>query len=160
MTAVTTPTGTPPSRRARDVGDREQARPVQGGDGQHETRVRADEQADEVRDDEADEPDQPGDRDARGGHERREAEQDRPLAPDVDAEVGGGLLAQEEAVERPRPEEDQDAAPDDERPGDREPRPRRAVEPAEQVREDLAEARCPDRYIAIARPAASSEPTA
>ena len=87
------------------------------------------------------EPDQARDRHARGGHERGKGQQDRPLAGDVHAQVRGRLLAQQEPVERPRPEEDQEAAAEDQRCGDREAEPGRAVKAAEQVREDLPEAR-------------------
>ena len=52
-----------------------------------------DQEPDEVRHDEPHEPDQAGDRDARGGDQRGEGEQDRALAADVDAEVRRGLLA-------------------------------------------------------------------
>ena len=56
-----------------------------------------------MRHDEPDEADQPADRDGRRGHERGQAEEDRPLAPDVDAEVRRRLLAEEQPVERSAP---------------------------------------------------------
>ena len=140
MTAVTTPTGTPPSIRATTSAAASRLAPNSAESGQHEPGVGADEQPHEVRDDEPDEADEPRDRHARRRDERGEREEDRPLAPDVDAEVRGRLLAEQEAVERPRPHEDRERAADDQRRRDGEPEPRGAVEPAQQVAEDLAQA--------------------
>ena len=60
-----------------------------------------------------------------------------PLPPDVDAEVRGRLLAEQEAVEGPRPQQDQDARDDDDREGPDQVLPRGVGEPAQQVAEDL-----------------------
>ena len=81
--------------------------PNSAASGQDEAGVRADGEPDDVRRDEPDEADQAGDGDGGGGRERGEAEEDRPLAPDVDAEVRGRLLAEEEAVERAGANRDQ-----------------------------------------------------
>ena len=93
-----------------------------------------------MRDHEAHEADQPADRDRRGRCERREAEQDRPLPANVDAEVGGGLLAQQEAVQDPGAKQDGPAGDEDERRRNGEPHPRGSIESAEEVAEDLPEA--------------------
>ena len=100
MTAVMTPTGHAAEQPRDEVGGREQARPEQRRERQHEPRVRADEQPHDVWHDEPDEADQPRHGDPGRRHERGEREQDHALPPDVDAEVRRRLLAEQEPVER------------------------------------------------------------
>ena len=78
---------------------------------------------------------------AGGRDQAGQAEQDGPLAADVDPEVGGGLLAEQEPVERAGPGEDGDRGQQDDRRRQRELEPRGALEAAEQEEEDLAEVR-------------------
>ena len=158
MTAVMTPTGISPSSRATRSAPTIRIAPPMAESGQHGPSVRADEHPHDVRDHQPDEPDQPADGDGRRGDERRQAEEDRPLAADVDAQVGGGLLAQEHPVERPRPERGSGhSRSSDDRDGARE-RPQDALSKLPSRYEKIWRRAAPDRYIAIARPAASSEP--
>ena len=112
-----------------------------------------------MRDHEPDhEADEPTDRDGGGRDQRREAQEDAALAADVDAEVGAGLLPQEQAVERPRAG---DGHRSDAMSG---AAPARRIhdEPSNPPsrNEKIWWSALPERYIAIASPAASSDPTA
>ena len=107
MIAVTTPTGMLAGEPGDDVGVGQQGRPADRRQRQDEPGGRTDEQPDDVRHDQPDEADEPADGDRRRRDERGEREQDPALAPDVDAEVGRRLLAEQQAVERPGPEHDQ-----------------------------------------------------
>ena len=160
MTAVTTPTGISPSIRAtRSAKISRSARPRRR-QRQDEAGVRPDDEAHDVRHDQADEADEPAHGHRGRRHERREAEQDRPLAADVDAQVRGRLLAQQQPVERPRPQQDEHAPEGDERQRRREARPGRRRRSRRAGRRRSGAGCAPERYIAIASPAASSEPTA
>ena len=99
MIAVITPTGTPPNIRATRSAIARKLAPNSIEIGSTRRAFGPDEQADDVRHDEPDEPDQAGDRDPCGRDERREPEEDHALAADVDAEVRRGLLAEQEPVE-------------------------------------------------------------
>ena len=160
MIAVTTPTGMSPSEPRDEVGVGEQGRAAERREREDEPRGRADEQPHDVRHDEPDEADEPADRDRGRGHQRGEGEQDPPLAPDVDAEVGGRLLAEQQAVERPRPEQDQRRSPmSDDRQRAGQALPGRVREAAEQVAEDLAEGGArTGTSPSPARPRAASRP--
>ena len=141
MTAVTTPTGISPSSRAARSANARSAAPPSAESGRTTRAFGPTIEPDDVRHDEPDEADQAAHRDRRGRHERGQREQDRPLPPDVDAEMDGRLLAEEKPVERASPKQDEDGADRNERHRARELAPRRRVEAAEQVREDLAEGR-------------------
>ena len=141
MTAVIDPDRDPAEHPRGEIRDDHQQRAADRREGQDQPGVRPDEHPDDVRHDEPDEPDQPADRDRRRGHERGQAEQDRPLAPDVDAEMGRRFLAEEQPVQRPRPDEDQDRPDRDQRDRPGELAPRGVLEAPEQVGEDLAEGR-------------------
>ncbi len=141
MTAVTIPTGIPPTSRATRSAPASRLAPINAESGRTSRVFGSDDEPDDVRDDEPDEADQAGDRHGGRRDQAGQAEQDRPLAPDVDSEVGGRLLAEQEAVERPRPEQDRDRRGEDDRGRQPELEPGRALEPAEQVEEDLAQVR-------------------
>src|SRR4051812_11983653 len=76
-----------PEQASHKVGHDHQDRAADRRERQDGTGVRADEDSDDVRDDEADEPDQAADRDGCRRDERRESEEDGSLATDVDTEV-------------------------------------------------------------------------
>ena len=105
MIAVTTPTGISPSIRAPRSATTSRLAPNSGRRAAaRRARSGPTSEPDDVRHDEPDEPDQARDRDRGRRHERREAQEDRALPADVDAEVGRRLLAEQEPVERRGPE--------------------------------------------------------
>ena len=89
----------------------------------------------------------------------RQAEQDRPLPADVDAQVRRGVLAQQQPVEGARTEHDQ-RGPDDDQGSCAASRSHDDPSNAPSRYAKIWRRAAPDRYIAIASPAASSEPTA
>ena len=74
-----------------------------------------DDHAHEVRDDEPDERDDPGERHARRDQQRHDDDRDEAEPLDVDAEVAGGALAQRQQVERAREQQRGDEPDGDER---------------------------------------------
>ena len=116
--AVTTPTGIsigreegPRQHIARD----EKRRAKERRRRQHDPVVDADQQSDQVRHDDADEPDRPRQRDG-GGRGQRCAEERQPLrARHVHTACGRGILAHAEQVERRGQQREQRECGDDER---------------------------------------------
>ena len=99
ISAVTIPTGIPPASRAPRSASASSAGAIQDAGRQQQPMVRADRQAQHVRHHQPDEADR-----ARDGHDGRsrqggEHRQDQLLALDVDAQVAGRSVAQQEQVE-------------------------------------------------------------
>ena len=136
---MTTPTGTSPTSRATRSAADSRAAPTIAEIGSTRRAAGPDHEPDDVRHDQPDEADEPADRDAGRGRQRGERQQDAALAPDVDAEMARGGIAEEQAVEGPRSQHHEDAGSDDQGRRDGEAGPRRTREPAEQEREDLAQ---------------------
>ena len=107
--AITTPTGMSPDQPRDEVGGGQQHRPEDRGERDDPPRRRTDQQPHDVRHDQPDEPDQAADRDRRRRGQRGQRQQDAALAADVDAEVAGGGVAEQQPVERPGAEPDDDA---------------------------------------------------
>ena len=141
MTAVTTPTGISPSRRAARSAPTIRLAPRSAASGRTSRAFGPTMSRTTCGATSPTNPMSPETATAAAVASEASAEEDRPLAPDVDAQVRGGLLAEEHPVERPRPEEDPQRRQRDERRGDGKPAPRGRVEPAEEVGEDLAQPR-------------------
>ena len=95
------------ARDARDeVGEDEERGAEERRERQDEARVRPDEQAHDVRHDEPDEADEPCQRHGRRRDERGQPEEDGALAAHVDAQVAGGVIAEQQRVERAGARED------------------------------------------------------
>ena len=103
ISAVTTPslisTAEGPSRTAMSAASTSAA-PASAAGQHHARRIGADRAADEMRRHQPDEADRAGDRDGRADAER-DADHDQHARPrDIDAERGGGVLAERERAER------------------------------------------------------------
>ena len=80
-----------------------------GRERQHDAGVGAHDEADDMGHDQAHEADEAGQGHGGGGHQRGQAQQDGALAAHVHAEVERGVVTQQQAVERARPGQDEDA---------------------------------------------------
>ena len=138
MSAMTTPTGTSPTSRARrSAADRSTA--PKSADSGTSRRAVGPTSRRTTCGTTSPTTDEPADGDRRGRRQRREPEEDPPLVPDVEAEVAGRRVTEQEPVEDPRSQREHQARAQDQRRGDEQARPRRPAETAEQEREDLAE---------------------
>ena len=109
--------------------------------------------------DEPDEPDEAADRNPGRGRHRGKREQDAALPTDVDAEMAGGGVAEEQAVEGGRSQDDQVQAPM--MSGAAIASRAQVAPPSPPSRNEKIWRRSdPDTYIAMVSRAASTEPTA
>ena len=140
--AVTTPIGSSAgastTRATRSASTRKRAADQQR-DRQHPGVRAADEPAGDVRHDQADEADQPADRDGRGGGHRRGEDDQQPQPARVHAQRAGLVVADGEHVERPAAEQQHDARRDEVGEHQHDVGPLRAAELAEQPAVHLAQ---------------------
>ena len=106
--AMTTPTGRSPRSRATRSAETRSTAPKMAEIGTTRRAAGPDEQSDDVRDDQADEPDQAGDRDRRRRGHRCQDEEDARARVDLDPEMRRRGVTEQQSIERPGTQPDED----------------------------------------------------